>query len=69
MRQGAGSQWDPHIIEHFMACRHDLYPICERGIGESVCVAVEHAVRSANKRSWELPLNAANAIDQPAAPA
>jgi HD-GYP domain-containing protein (c-di-GMP phosphodiesterase class II) len=46
MVEGAGSQWDPHIIEHFKACRHELYSICQRGIGESVAVAVERALRS-----------------------
>ena len=26
MTRGAGTQWDPRIIEHFMACRHELIP-------------------------------------------
>jgi HD-GYP domain-containing protein (c-di-GMP phosphodiesterase class II) len=46
MTAGAGSQWDPHIIEHFEVCRHELYSICQRGIGESVAVAVERALRA-----------------------
>jgi putative nucleotidyltransferase with HDIG domain len=46
MTAGAGSQWDPHIIEHFQVCRHELYSICQRGIGESVAVAVERALRA-----------------------
>jgi HD-GYP domain-containing protein (c-di-GMP phosphodiesterase class II) len=46
MTEGAGTQWDPQIIEHFQACRHELYSICQRGIGESVAVAVERALRS-----------------------
>jgi HD-GYP domain-containing protein (c-di-GMP phosphodiesterase class II) len=46
MAGGAGSQWDPRIIEHFQACRHELYSICQRGIGESVVVAVERALRA-----------------------
>lgn len=44
MMEGAGSQWDPAIIQRFMACRHELYSICQKGIGESVFVAVEQAV-------------------------
>jgi hypothetical protein len=52
MAAGAGSQWDPVIIRHFMACRHELFPICQRGIGESVCIAVEHAVKAGKKASW-----------------
>lgn len=46
MRAGAGSQWDPAIVEHFLACRLELYEICERGIGDSVFLAVERALRS-----------------------
>jgi HD-GYP domain-containing protein (c-di-GMP phosphodiesterase class II) len=41
MLAGAGKQWDPVVIEHFMACRHDLYAICQKGLGQSVCAAVE----------------------------
>jgi HD-GYP domain-containing protein (c-di-GMP phosphodiesterase class II) len=44
MREGAGSQWDPRIIEQFLACRHELYPICQRGLGDSVFAAVERAL-------------------------
>jgi HD-GYP domain-containing protein (c-di-GMP phosphodiesterase class II) len=44
MAEGAGSQWDPEIIASFMACRHDLYLICQRGLGDSVFVAVERAL-------------------------
>ncbi len=43
-RAGAGSQWDPDVVRHFMACRHDLYPICERGLGESVARSIEQHV-------------------------
>jgi response regulator RpfG family c-di-GMP phosphodiesterase len=48
MASGAGSQWDPSIIQHFLACRHELYEICERGIGDSVFLAVERALGSGN---------------------
>ncbi len=38
---GAGQQWDPEIIRHFMACRADIYPpIYQKGIGESAFHAV-----------------------------
>jgi HD-GYP domain-containing protein (c-di-GMP phosphodiesterase class II) len=45
MAEGAGTQWDPEVIAHFLACRHELYPICQRGLGDSVSVAVERALR------------------------
>jgi HD-GYP domain-containing protein (c-di-GMP phosphodiesterase class II) len=44
MREGSGSQWDPRVVEHFFACRHELYAVCQRGLGQSVYLAVERAV-------------------------
>jgi HD-GYP domain-containing protein (c-di-GMP phosphodiesterase class II) len=44
LAEGSGSQWDPTVIEHFMACRHDLYSICQRGLGNSVVNAVDHVI-------------------------
>jgi HD-GYP domain-containing protein (c-di-GMP phosphodiesterase class II) len=41
MLAGAGKQWDPAIVGQFMACRHDLYAICQKGLGHSVYAAVE----------------------------
>ncbi len=41
--QGAGSQWDPSIVDHFMECRDDLYSICFEGSGETIAIAVERA--------------------------
>jgi HD-GYP domain-containing protein (c-di-GMP phosphodiesterase class II) len=41
MLDGAGNQWDPAVVGHFMACRHELYEICQKGLGQSVCAAVE----------------------------
>jgi hypothetical protein len=41
MQAGAGKQWDPAIVRHFMACRHELYAICQKGLGQSVYAAVE----------------------------
>jgi HD-GYP domain-containing protein (c-di-GMP phosphodiesterase class II) len=41
MLAGAGKQWDPAVVGHFMACRHELYAICQKGLGQSVYAAVE----------------------------
>jgi HD-GYP domain-containing protein (c-di-GMP phosphodiesterase class II) len=46
MAAGARTQWDPLLIDHFMACRRQLYSIYEKGIGDSVIHAVEEVVRS-----------------------
>jgi hypothetical protein len=46
---GAGSQWDPDVVAHFLACREDVYAICARGLGDSVLAAVEEVVRAGEK--------------------
>jgi HD-GYP domain-containing protein (c-di-GMP phosphodiesterase class II) len=46
LRDGAGTQWDPHVVAAFQVCRHDLYSICERGLGDSVFAAVERALKA-----------------------
>src|SRR5262249_38087717 len=33
LAEGAGRQWDPEVVEAFMVCRSDLYPICTRPAG------------------------------------
>lgn len=33
--EGAGTQWDPDVIDCFMACRHELYSICRQRPGET----------------------------------
>jgi HD-GYP domain-containing protein (c-di-GMP phosphodiesterase class II) len=43
LAEGSGKQWDPRIVRYFFACRHELYAVCERGLGQSVLVAVERA--------------------------
>jgi HD-GYP domain-containing protein (c-di-GMP phosphodiesterase class II) len=42
--EGAGSQWDPRIVEHFIACHRDMYSICQVGLGDSVNFAIERAL-------------------------
>ncbi|MBY0525464.1 MAG: HD-GYP domain-containing protein [Gemmataceae bacterium] len=59
MTAGAGTQWDPRIIDHFMACRDELYPICQRGIGDSVFLAVERALRATDETSSRKSMQAA----------
>jgi HD-GYP domain-containing protein (c-di-GMP phosphodiesterase class II) len=46
LREGAGAQWDPHVVAAFQVCRHDLYAICERGLGDSVYAAVDRAIKA-----------------------
>jgi HD-GYP domain-containing protein (c-di-GMP phosphodiesterase class II) len=44
MNDGAGRQWDPDVVAHFMACRQELYLIFQRGLGESVVAAVAQSL-------------------------
>jgi len=40
LRKGSGTQWDPRIIEALFACRMDLEMIRQKGLGESLQLAV-----------------------------
>ena len=46
-RDGSGKQWDPKVVHCFFACRHELYAVCQRGLGQSVYMAVERAAGGA----------------------
>jgi hypothetical protein len=51
-QQGSGKQWDPEIVEHFMACRQEIYPpIYQKGIGESAYHAVADLAESQGEGS------------------
>jgi HD-GYP domain-containing protein (c-di-GMP phosphodiesterase class II) len=45
LRDGAGRQWDPQLIAAFLACKQDVLGIAQRGLGESVYQAIDHALR------------------------
>ena len=40
LRKGSGTQWDPKIIDALFACRMDLEMIRQKGLGESLQLAV-----------------------------
>ena len=48
-RGGSATQWDPEIVRSFFACRHDLYAVCQRGLGQSVYMAVERAASESSQ--------------------
>ncbi|MGP0062491.1 MAG: HD domain-containing phosphohydrolase [Isosphaeraceae bacterium] len=48
-REGSGTQWDLEIVRIFFACRHDLYSVCQRGLGQSVYIAVERAASGSSQ--------------------
>jgi HD-GYP domain-containing protein (c-di-GMP phosphodiesterase class II) len=44
LAEGTGTQWDPSVVEQFMACRADIYAISQKGTEETLLPAVHHAV-------------------------
>jgi HD-GYP domain-containing protein (c-di-GMP phosphodiesterase class II) len=46
LTEGAGSQWDARVIEAFTRCRQKVHAIRQRGVGESLCAAIDGALRS-----------------------
>jgi HD-GYP domain-containing protein (c-di-GMP phosphodiesterase class II) len=46
LRKGAGTQWDPRVIEAFARCRDRVHLIRQRGVGESLCHAIDGALRA-----------------------
>ena len=58
---GSGNQWDPTIVQVFFKCRTELYAVCERGLGQSVYLAVERAAGGGSQNlaaSLEVTMNA-----------
>ncbi len=45
LRQGAGTQWDPVVIDAYFRCRDRLAAIRQRGLGESLRDALDGAIR------------------------
>jgi hypothetical protein len=43
--QGAGSQWDRRVVDAFMRSREKIHAIRQRGVGESLCQALDAALR------------------------
>jgi HD-GYP domain-containing protein (c-di-GMP phosphodiesterase class II) len=44
--EGAGKQWDARIVEAFARCRHKVHAIRQRGVGDSLRLAIDGALRS-----------------------
>jgi HD-GYP domain-containing protein (c-di-GMP phosphodiesterase class II) len=46
LREGAGGQWDPLVIDAYFRCRDRLVAIRQRGLGESLRDALDGAIRN-----------------------
>jgi HD-GYP domain-containing protein (c-di-GMP phosphodiesterase class II) len=59
LKKGAGTQWDPRVIEAFFRCRPRIHAIRERGVGQSLCQALETALRTGDSShchpAWGAP--------------
>jgi HD-GYP domain-containing protein (c-di-GMP phosphodiesterase class II) len=51
LRSGAGAQWDPQIVDRFMACRSDVYRIGHQKTEAPVVNVVGHVVEGWNFES------------------
>jgi hypothetical protein len=53
LRRGAGTQWDERVVEAFWRCRERIHVIRQRGVGESLCHALDGALREGESfRPW-----------------
>lgn len=43
---GAGTQWDKRVVDAFCRCRQQVYAIRQRGVGDSLRLAIDGALRS-----------------------
>ena len=50
LREGAGTQWDPLVIDAYFRCRDRLIAIRQRGLGESLRDALDGALRNGTGR-------------------
>ena len=60
LRQGAGTQWDPLVIDAYVRCHDRLIEIRQRGLGESLKFALDgalrHGMRKDGSRSEEMSI-------------
>jgi HD-GYP domain-containing protein (c-di-GMP phosphodiesterase class II) len=67
LRQGAGVQWDQRVIDAFMRCRHKIHVIRQRGVGESLQLALDGALRT-SRRSLYAPVQEPDGCLTPSSP-
>ena len=64
LRQGAGTQWDPLVIDAYVRCRDRLTAIRQRGLGESLRDALDGALRHGHRPN-EFASMEVSMIDEP----
>jgi HD-GYP domain-containing protein (c-di-GMP phosphodiesterase class II) len=54
LAEGAGTQWDPRVVEALMTCKQKVQSICQRGVGESLRQAIDTVLRTGDSsRFWD----------------
>jgi HD-GYP domain-containing protein (c-di-GMP phosphodiesterase class II) len=62
LREGSGSQWDPHIVDALFRCKQKVQSICQRGVGESLRQAIDAVLRTGDSsRFWDEVFSAGTA--------
>jgi len=46
MKEGIGVQWDARVVEAFFRCRAKIHAVRQKGVGESLCTALDGAIRN-----------------------
>ena len=54
LKKGAGTQWDARVIEAFFRSRERVHAIRQRGVGQSLCQALETALRTGDSSHCHL---------------
>jgi HD-GYP domain-containing protein (c-di-GMP phosphodiesterase class II) len=57
LKSGAGTQWDQRVIEAFLRCHDRVHAIRQRGVGESLCQALDGALRSGGSSCHTLEIS------------
>lgn len=60
LAEGAGSQWDPKVVAAFQKCRQQIHAIRQRGVGDSLRLALEGALRQDSDPFPQEPAGAAS---------
>ena len=67
LADGAGAYWDPVVVEHFLACRREIYSVYQRGTGESPYEATGRAAEEDTLADLRSSLLTLAATDDPTA--
>ncbi|WP_152052964.1 HD-GYP domain-containing protein [Tautonia marina] len=51
-RDGAGTQWDPEVVDAMFACREQIESIRQKGLGQSVVQAVDDTINRNKNASY-----------------